>query len=49
MRQSVRIMKQCLEKLRLPEGQGPVSVPDNKIVPPRREVMKLHGGAHPSF
>jgi hypothetical protein len=24
MRQSVRIMKQCLEKLRLPEGQGPV-------------------------
>ncbi len=40
MRQSVRIMKQCLEKLRLPEGQGPVSVPDNKIVPPRREVMK---------
>ncbi len=40
MRQSVRIMKQCLEKLRLPEGQGPVMVPDNKIVPPRREVMK---------
>jgi NADH-quinone oxidoreductase subunit D len=40
MRQSVRIMKQCLEKLRLPEGQGPVVFPDNKIVPPRREVMK---------
>jgi NADH-quinone oxidoreductase subunit D len=40
MRQSVRIMKQCLEKLRLPEGQGPVMFPDNKIVPPRREVMK---------
>ena len=31
MRQSVRIMKQCLEKLRLPEGQGPVAVKDNKI------------------
>jgi NADH-quinone oxidoreductase subunit D len=40
MRQSVRIMKQCLEKLRLPEGQGPVVFPDNKIVPPRREMMK---------
>src|SRR5437868_7187164 len=40
MRQSVRIMKQCLEKLRLPEGQGPVLFPDNRIVPPRRETMK---------
>src|SRR6202171_624317 len=40
MRQSVRIMKQCLEKLRLPEGQGAVMFPDNKIVPPRRAVMK---------
>src|SRR5947209_9702592 len=40
MRQSVRIMKQCLEKLRSPEGEGPVSHPDNKIVPPRRGQMK---------
>jgi NADH-quinone oxidoreductase subunit D len=40
MRQSVRIMKQCLERLRLPEGQGPVSVVDNKIVPPKRGEMK---------
>ena len=40
MRQSVRIMKQCLEKLRSPEGQGPVSVVDNKIVPPKRGEMK---------
>lgn len=40
MRQSVRIMKQCLEKLRLPEGQGPVVVDDNKITPPRRGEMK---------
>jgi NADH-quinone oxidoreductase subunit D len=40
MRQSVRIMKQCIAKLRLPDGQGPVSVIDNKIVPPRRAEMK---------
>jgi len=40
MRQSVRIMKQCVERLRTTEGQGPVVVDDNKIVPPRREVMK---------
>ena len=40
MRQSVRIMKQCLEKLRLPEGQGPVAIKDNKIVPPLRGEMK---------
>jgi NADH-quinone oxidoreductase subunit D len=40
MRQSTRIMKQCLEKLRLPEGQGRVSTDDNKIVPPKRGEMK---------
>ena len=40
MRQSTRIMKQCLEKLRMAEGQGPVSVLDNKIVPPKRGEMK---------
>jgi NADH-quinone oxidoreductase subunit D len=40
MRQSVRIMKQCIAKLRMAEGQGPVSVTDNKIVPPRRGEMK---------
>jgi NADH-quinone oxidoreductase subunit D len=40
MRQSVRIMKQCVAKLREPAGQGPVSVIDNKIVPPRRAEMK---------
>ena len=40
MRQSVKIMKQCLEKLRSPEGQGSVSVDDNKIVPPKRGEMK---------
>jgi NADH-quinone oxidoreductase subunit D len=40
MRQSVRIMRQCLEKLKSPQGQGPVHDPDNKIVPPRRAEMK---------
>ena len=40
MRQSIRIMKQCIAKLREPDGQGPVMVVDNKIVPPRRGEMK---------
>jgi NADH-quinone oxidoreductase subunit D len=40
MRQSVRIMKQCIEKLRSAGGQGPVAVEDNKIFPPRRSEMK---------
>jgi NADH-quinone oxidoreductase subunit D len=40
MRQSTKIMKQCLEKLRSREGQGLVVVDDNKIVPPRRGEMK---------
>jgi NADH-quinone oxidoreductase subunit D len=40
MRQSVRIMKQCLAKLRLPDGQGPVAIGNRKIVPPPRAEMK---------
>ena len=40
MRQSVRIMKQCIQKLKAPDGQGPVVVEDNKIAPPRRGEMK---------
>ncbi len=40
MRQSTHIMKQCIAKLREPDGQGPVMVDDNKIVPPRRGEMK---------
>jgi NADH-quinone oxidoreductase subunit D len=40
MRQSVRIMKQCLERLRTPEGQGPVAVKNSKVVPPSRPEMK---------
>ena len=40
MRQAVRIMKQCLERLRSPEGQGPVILEDHRIAAPRRPVMK---------
>ncbi|TMJ66418.1 MAG: NADH-quinone oxidoreductase subunit D, partial [Alphaproteobacteria bacterium] len=40
MRQSVRIMKQCLDKLRSREGAGQVAVRDHKIVPPPRAEMK---------
>jgi NADH-quinone oxidoreductase subunit D len=40
MRQSTAIMKQCIAKLRAPDGQGPVTVLDNKIVPPKRGEMK---------
>lgn len=40
MRQSVRIMKQCIAKMREPEGQGPVSSTDGKVVPPKRDDMK---------
>jgi NADH-quinone oxidoreductase subunit D len=40
MRQSVRIMKQCVEKLREPKAQGPVVFDEHKIVPPRRPEMK---------
>lgn len=40
MRQSVAIMKQCVALLNAPEGKGPVSAVDNKIVPPKRQEMK---------
>ena len=40
MRQSVRIMKQCIEKLNSPEGQGPFTSADGKVVPPKRGEMK---------
>src|SRR5665213_1745884 len=40
MRQSIRIMKQVIEKLKSADGQGPVTVDDHKIVPPRRAEMK---------
>ncbi len=38
MRQSVRIVKQCVQKLRT--TPGPVTVDDHKIVPPKRGEMK---------
>ncbi len=40
MRQSTKIMKQCVALLNSPEGKGPVSHSDNKIVPPKRGEMK---------
>jgi NADH-quinone oxidoreductase subunit D len=33
-------MKQCVEKLRAPDGQGPPHLLDSKIVPPKRAEMK---------
>jgi len=40
MRQSIRIMKQVVELLSSPAGQGPVSSTDGKVVPPHRGEMK---------
>ncbi len=40
MRQSIRIMKQCCEKLMSAEGQGPHVAENRKIVPPKRGDMK---------
>ena len=36
MRQSVKLMKQCIEKM----PQGPVQLPNSKITPPKRGEMK---------
>jgi NADH-quinone oxidoreductase subunit D len=36
MRQSLKIMRQCLEQM----PEGPVRIPDQKITPPRRAEMK---------
>jgi NADH-quinone oxidoreductase subunit D len=40
MRESIKIMKQCVAKLSSAEGEGPVSSTDGKIVPPKRDEMK---------
>ncbi|MDE2362847.1 MAG: NADH-quinone oxidoreductase subunit D [Hyphomicrobiales bacterium] len=40
MRQSVRIMRQSVDKLRAHDGQGSVMIADTKIAPPRRPEMK---------
>ena len=36
MRQSVRIMKQCIERLNSPAGRGQCCPTDHKVTPPRR-------------
>ncbi|ACB96007.1 NADH-quinone oxidoreductase subunit D [Beijerinckia indica] len=40
MRQSTKIMKQCVEKLSQASGKGPVATPQHKVVPPSRAEMK---------
>ena len=40
MRQSLKIMGQVVQKLSSPEGRGPVSSKDGKVVPPKRPEMK---------
>jgi NADH-quinone oxidoreductase subunit D len=40
MRQSIKIMLQCVEKLNSADGKGPVSSSDGKVVPPKRSEMK---------
>ena len=40
MRESLKIMKQCVEQLSGPEKTGPVSSADGKVVPPKRAEMK---------
>src|ERR1700719_2167365 len=40
MRQSVRIMRQCIVALRSAGGEGPVVTDDGKVAPPPRAVMK---------
>jgi NADH-quinone oxidoreductase subunit D len=40
MRQSARIMKQCVNLLLSEKGSGPVNSPDGKVVPPKRSEMK---------
>ncbi len=40
MVQSVKIMKQAIAKLNEPQGKGPVTSDDGKVVPPKRGEMK---------
>ena len=40
MRQSIHIMKQCIAKLRAPDGQGAITTTDGKFAPPTRGEMK---------
>ena len=46
MRESVKIILQCIEKL----PKGPVKSIDNKITPPNRDDLKaVNGSSNPSF
>jgi NADH-quinone oxidoreductase subunit D len=47
MRQSVRIMKQCIAKLRAPEGQGPVLAGGKVVAAQARRDEALDGSADP--
>ena len=40
MRESARIMRQCCAKLMSPEGRGPITSANKKVVPPKRGEMK---------
>jgi NADH-quinone oxidoreductase subunit D len=40
MRQSTKIIKQCVERLNSEAGRGPVTSEDGKVVPPNRATMK---------
>ena len=40
MRESIKIMKQCCEKLMSADGAGPHVTPDKKVTPPKRADMK---------
>ncbi len=40
MRESLKIMKQCVNMLSSEEGRGPISSADGKVVPPKRNEMK---------
>jgi NADH-quinone oxidoreductase subunit D len=40
MRQSIKIMRQCCDKLQSANGQGPVVTDDGKVAPPPRSEMK---------
>ncbi|MDE2579801.1 MAG: NADH-quinone oxidoreductase subunit D [Hyphomicrobiales bacterium] len=40
MRQSTRIIRQCVDKLMSENGRGPVQTPNNKVAQPSRKDMK---------
>lgn len=46
MRQSTKIVRQCVDLLLGKEKVGPVSATDGKIVPPKRAEMKRSAWKH---